>query len=217
MLKTPRPLLRGWLHAGASILALVATGLLVGRTWSDAIRAVTMLVFGLSMVELYAVSAVYHVGKWEGRRHSVFRALDHANIFILIAGTYTPICVNVLSGWLRIGVLSVVWVLAVTGVLTTVLGVKLPRWETVSLYLGLGWVALIPLPALLRLLPPEPIALMFLGGAMYSVGAVVYALRRPNPFPTVLGFHEVFHMFVIAGSAAFFAVTWTWVVPYARA
>lgn len=212
----PRPLLRGWLHAGASVLALIGTGLLVGRAWSDTLRAATMLIFGLSMVELYVVSAIYHVGGWEGRTRSVLRALDHANIFVLIAGTYTPICVNVLSGWLRVSVLALVWVLALIGVLTAVMSLRLPRWGSVALYLILGWVALIPLPEMLHLLPLAPISLMFLGGALYSVGAVIYALRRPNPFPRVLGFHEVFHLFVIAGSAAFFFVVWTWVVPYPR-
>ncbi len=210
-------MLRGWLHAGASAFALVGTCLLVARTWTDPLRAATMLVFGLSMVELYVVSAIYHIGAWEGRRRSTIRALDHANIFVLIAGTYTPICVNVLSGPLRVSVLGLVWALAVIGVLTAVMQLSIPRWGTVALYLVLGWVALIPLPEMLRLLPLTPIALMFLGGALYSVGAVIYALRRPNPFPRVLGFHEIFHLFVIAGSAMFFYVIWTWAVPYPRA
>jgi len=213
----PRPLLRGRLHAGGAVLAIVATALLVERTWSDTLRAVTMLIFGLSMVELYVVSATYHMGPWEGRKRSVFRALDHANIYVLIAGTFTPICVNVLDGWLRVAVLAVVWVLALSGVLAAAFALRLPRWGSVALYLILGWVALPALPELFRLLPAEPIALMFLGGVFYSVGAVVYALRRPDPFPRVLGFHEVFHLFVIAGSAAFFAVVWIWVVPYPRA
>ena len=144
------------------------------------------------------------------------RALDHANIFVLIAGTYTPICVNVFSGWPRIGILIVIWGLAILGVAGAVLSLRFPRWAVSGLYVGMGWVALLGLPEMLRLWPWQPIALLVAGGALYTIGAVVYALRRPNPLPRVLGFHEVFHLFVIAGSAAFTVITWLWVLPFPR-
>lgn len=213
----PKPLLRGWLHAVAAAGSAVVTALLMAQTRHDLVRLATVLVFGLSMVELYAVSAIYHIGQWRGRWREGLRALDHASIFVLIAGTYTPIAVNVLSGSLRIAVLGVVWSLAVAGVATSLLALRLPRWVYTSLYVAMGWVAIVPFLALTRLLPWQPLALLVLGGVLYTAGAIVYALRRPNPFPRVFGFHEVFHSFVIAGSASFASVIWLWVLPYPRA
>jgi hemolysin III len=176
-----------------------------------------MLTYGLSMVALYAVSAVYHLGSWQGRRRNRLRAWDHANIFVLIAGTYTPLCVNVLSGWLRPAILVLIWTLAAIGVTYSVVTLTMPRWATTTLYLVIGWVALVPAPSLVRALPAPAVALLLGGGLCYTVGAVIYARRRPNPFPTVFGFHEVFHLFVIAGTITFLAVIWTWVLPFPRA
>jgi hemolysin III len=190
---------------------------LVLRSHDDLPRLLSMLVYGLSMIELYAVSAVYHLGAWQGRRRQIVRALDHANIFILIAGTYTPICVNVLSGWLRPTVLVLIWALAAVGVTLSVLAVAMPRWATTGLYLVMGWVAIIPAPSLVRDLPASAVALLVSGGLLYSAGAVIYALKRPNPLPRFFGFHEVFHLFVIAGSIAFLAAIWIWVMPFPRA
>jgi hemolysin III len=212
-----RPLLRGWLHAGAAAGAIVVTIPLLVQTRHDLLRCVSLLVFGLSMVELYTVSAIYHVGMWQGRRRRVLRALDHASIFVLIAGTYTPISVNVLTGPLRLAVLGVIWALAIVGVMTAVSALRLPRWGYTGLYVAMGWVALVPLPRLTQLLPWQPLALLVAGGVLYTAGAVIYWLRRPDPLPRIFGFHEVFHLFVIAGSVAFVTVIWIWVVPYPRA
>jgi hemolysin III len=212
----PKPLLRGWLHVGAAVGSLFFTAVLVAVTWDDTPRMLTMLIFGLSMVELYAVSAVYHIGDWRPRVHRVLRSLDHANIFILIAGTYTPLCFNVLSGWVRPTVLALVWSIGAVGIFLAVFRPRLSRWAGTGLYIAMGWTAVTALPALIDALPPEPLWLLLLGGIFYTIGAVIYALKRPNPFPRVLGFHEIFHLFVIAGSIAMAAVIWIWVVPYPR-
>ena len=168
------------------------------------------------MIRLYAGSAIYHIGSWQGRRRTVLRTLDHANIFIVIAGTYTPICVNVLSGWLRPTMLLLIWTLAAAGAILSMVTVKLPRWVTVVVYVSMGWIALVPAPSLVRLLPPPAIVMLVGGGVLYTAGAAIYALRRPNPFPRVFGFHELFHLFVIGGSTAFLAAIWTWVMPFPR-
>lgn len=210
-----RPLLRGWSHALALAGAVASTVALMDRSREDPPRMFSMLVYGLSMLSLYAVSAAYHLGLWQGRRR-LLRALDHANIFVVIAGTYTPICFNVLSGWLRPAVLVLVWTLAVLGAASSASTLALPRRATAGLYLGMGWVAIVPAPALLVVLPGPAIALLIVGGLLYSAGAVVYARRRPDPLPDIFGFHEVFHLLVVSASAAFLAVVWIWVLPFPR-
>ena len=211
-----KPLLRGWSHALATVATVVSTVALSLRSHDDLPRLASVLVYGASMIWLYAASAIYHIGSWRGRRRAVLRTLDHANIFIVIAGTYTPICVNVLSGWLRPTMLLLIWTLAATGAILSMVTVRLPRWVTVVVYLSMGWIALVPAPSLVRLLPTPAIVTLIGGGVLYTAGAVIYALRRPNPFPRVFGFHELFHLFVIGGSTAFLAAIWTWVMPFPR-
>jgi hemolysin III len=185
---------------------------------------ISMLVFGLSMVELYTVSAVYHIGSWRDRPRRVLRALDHSNIFVLIAGTYTPLCFNLLDGWARVAMLVTIWVLALAGIGLSVVSIGIagirfdvPRWVSTALYIAMGWVAIFALPAYLAVLPWGAVGLLLVGGALYTVGAVVYAKKWPNPFPRVLGFHEIFHLFVVAGGAVFAIVIWTWALPFPRA
>lgn len=211
-----KPLLRGWLHAFAAGGALIATiGMLIA-TYHDPARFIALLIFGLSMIVLFAVSSVYHIGSWQGRTRTILRAFDHANIFLLIAGTYTPICVIVLQGPLRTIVLAVIWILALAGVGSSVLTLRIPRWALAGLYLGMGWIALVPTPSLVNALPLTPIALFAAGGIAYTIGAVIYAFRRPNPWPRFIGFHEIFHAFTIIGSLAFLIAIWGWVVPFVR-
>ncbi|HEX9989583.1 MAG TPA: hemolysin III family protein [Chloroflexia bacterium] len=212
----PKPLLRGWFHAVAAVGAVALTVALCLLSWNDPPRMLTMLVFGLSMVELYAVSAVYHMGTWSPRVHRVLRAIDHSNIFVLIAGTYTPLCFNMLSGWLRVASLTTIWALALVGIALSVLTLKLPRMVGTILYIIMGWVSIGTLPALLEVLPVGAIALLMFGGVLYTIGGLIYARRWPDPFPRVLGFHEVFHLLVVAGGVVFAAVIAVWVLPFPR-
>jgi hemolysin III len=209
--------MRGWSHALAALASLVFTIVLAFVSAYDPPRMLSMIVFGASMVVLYSVSAVYHIGRWTPRVHRVLRSLDHANIFLLIAGTYTPICFNLLDGWFRVFMLVTVWVLAAAGMGLSVLTLKLPRWVSTLLYIGLGWVSLIALPEMLEAIGWTGLLLLAAGGISYTVGGIIYALKRPNPFPRVFGFHEIFHLFVIAGSVAFAVVVCVWALPYPRA
>jgi hemolysin III len=213
-----KPFLRGWFHAGAALGALLLTVVLCWLSRTDVPRLISMLIFGLSMMELYTLSAIYHIGNWKPARKRILRALDHSNIFVLIAGTYTPLCFNVLSGWVRIALLVTIWTLAIAGVALTIFPyiLRLPRWVTTMIYIVMGWVAVLAFPAFLAVLPWTFVAMMVLGGVLYTIGAVVYARRWPNPLPHIFGFHEIFHLFVIAGSIAFAYSVWIWALPFPR-
>jgi hemolysin III len=214
----PKPLLRGWFHAGAAGAALLFTVLACLRVYGDPARLVSVLIFGLSMIELFGISALYHIGHghWSTRVDRRLRALDHANIFVFIAGTYTPLCFIVLHGWLRPTLLVLVWALAALGIGLAVRTAHTPRWLHTLLYLAMGWVSLAALPAFLGALSVAFVTVLVLGGVLYTIGAVIYATRRPNPWPAVFGFHEIFHLFVVAGAVAFAAAVWVWALPFPR-
>jgi hemolysin III len=209
-------LLRGWSHALAAVAASVFTIILCLRSHTDPPRLLSLLIYGLSMIELYTVSALYHIGKWSERLRRTLRALDHANIFVLIAGTYTPLCFNLLSGWIRPTILILIWALAITGVALATLTLHTPRWLTAGLYIAMGWIALLALPGFLVAVPWPAIVWFLLGGIFYTIGAVIYAHRWPDPFPRIFGFHEIFHLFVIMGTVAFAVPVWVWALSFPR-
>ncbi|MEO8287690.1 MAG: hemolysin III family protein [Chloroflexota bacterium] len=211
-----KPLLRGWFHAAGALASIIFTLVLVWVSADDLPRMLSMLVFGVSMIELYTVSAIYHIGRWQPGTHRVLRSFDHSNIFILIAGTYTPICFNVLDGWVRVTSLIAIWALALVGVFVVVFARNLPRWVGSIIYIAMGWVSIVVLPAFVEALGWGPVLVLIMGGVLYTIGGIIYAMKRPNPFPRVLGFHEVFHLFVIAGSIVFAVVVSVWVLPFPR-
>ena len=211
-----KPLLRGWSHAIAALASIVLTVLLCWLSRGDIPRLLSMLIFGLSMIELYTVSAIYHIITWSAAKRRVLRSIDHANIFVLIAGTYTPLCFNILTGWVRVTLLVVIWLLALSGIGISIFALNIPRRVTAALYIGMGWVVVLALPAFLAILPWTAVATLILGGVLYTTGAIIYARKKPDPFPTVWGYHEVFHLFVIAGSVAFAACVWIWALPFPR-
>jgi hemolysin III len=211
-----KPLLRGWSHVVAALASIVLTVLLCWLSREDTPRLLSMLIFGLSMIELYTVSAIYHIITWSAAKRRVLRSIDHANIFVLIAGTYTPLCFNILTGWVRVTIMIVIWTLALIGIVTSIFTLKLPRWATAALYVGMGWVVILAIPAFLAVLPWIAVATLILGGVLYTIGAVIYARKKPDPFPAIWGYHEVFHLFVILGSVAFAACVWIWAMPFPR-
>ena len=211
-----KPLLRGYSHALGAALAVVATAALLRLTWGDPPKAISMLIYGLSMVILLGMSAVYHVFNWRPAVRVVLRRIDHADIFLFIAGTYTAIVFNAFTGWWRIGILSAVWLLSVVGIATVSPSVRLPRWGLSLLYVGIGWVGLAGLPEIFNGLGPAALGLVLAGGVAYSVGAASYALKWPRLWPHVFGYHEVFHLMVLLATAAFFAVVVLYVVPHPR-
>jgi hemolysin III len=205
----------GLTHLAAGLLAIVGLGVLLATAAGEGRwdQAVAFAVFGLSLVSLYAASALYHLLPLSPSGVARLRRLDHMTIFVLIAGTYTPFCLLALEGGWRWALLGLIWALALCGVLLKILWMGAPRWLSVILYLGMGWVAVIAAPALLRAVPAQGMAWVLAGGLTYTAGALVYGLKRPNPLPGVFGFHEVWHLFVIAGSACHFWAVLRYVAP----
>jgi hemolysin III len=203
--------LAGGLLASVGLVVLLATAASAGRV--DQLLAFG--VFGLSLVALYTTSTLYHLLPLSPTGVARLRRLDHMTIFVLIAGTYTPFCLLALDGVWGGGLLGLIWGLALCGVLLKLLWMNAPRWLSVALYLGMGWVALAAAPALFEAVPAGGMAWVLAGGLAYSAGALVYGLKRPNPIPGVFGFHELWHLFVMAGSACHFWAVLRYVAPLA--
>jgi hemolysin III len=199
----------GCLLAFAGLIVLLATATSTGRL--DQLFAFG--IFGSSLVALYLASALYHLLPLSSVGVARLQKLDHVAIFVLIAGTYTPFCLLALDGgW---GLLILVWSLALCGVSIKIFWMGAPRWLSVALYLGMGWVAVIAAPALLRTVPAGGMVWVLLGGFIYSAGALIYGFKRPNLVPGMFGFHELWHLFVVAGSACHFWAVLRYVAPMA--
>ena len=203
-----KPRLRGWLHAGSIPLVVVAGAVLIMVSPSAGTKAGSA-VFIASALLLFGISAIYHLGTWQPAIWALLRRLDHSNIFILIAGTYTAFAMLLLDGDARVWLLSGIWSGALLGVLFRVFWTSAPRWLYTPIYIGLGWFAVFFVPDFLegahRLSTPIAIAtlgLVVAGGLLYTLGGVVYALKRPNPVPEWFGFHEVFHTLTILAFVA---------------
>ncbi|MDG4807034.1 hemolysin III family protein [Micromonospora sp. WMMD1120] len=190
-----KPRMRGWLHTYAFFVALVCGIVLCSIAASRPGWAplVSCLIYSLTVCGLFGTSALYHRRVWSERGYQVMRRMDHSMIFVFIAGTYTPFCVLLLAPRPATVMLAVVWGGALAGVAVKLVWPHAPRWVSAPLYLALGWVAVAMLPEILHGGGVAALVLLITGGAIYSVGAVFYALRRPNPWPTVFGHHEFFH------------------------
>lgn len=211
-----KPLLRGYLHAFAAVFAVLGAILLLVLSIGDIPKQLSLLIYGISSILLFGWSAFYHIGTWSLPLRAFLRRIDHANIFVLIAGTYTPIVFNVMTGSWRIGILVVIWVLGVIGVVTAAPAVHLPRWITAGLYVVMGWVVIAALPELVARVGINGMSLLLLAGILYTLGAIAYALRKPALWSRVFSFHEVFHLATILANGAFFTFMVFYVVPFVR-
>ncbi len=207
-----KPRLRGVFHQYAFFVSLGSGALLVLLAATSR-ASIAVAVYAVSVSALFGVSALYHRVTWTGTVRRRLRRLDHAMIFLLIAGTYTPVGLLVLKGTLASVVLAVVWGGAVAGIVLEVAWAGAPRWLGGVVYLALGWVAVVAMPQLFARLGVAGGLLIVAGGLVYSAGAAVYALRRPDPVPAVFGYHEVFHLLVIVGVAAHFLAISLFAVP----
>lgn len=192
-----KPRLRGWLHAAMFPVAVIAGIVLVALADGGDAR-IAAGVFAATAALLFGASALLHRGSWSPGVEGALRRLDHSNIYLIIAGTYTPFAVLALPPGKGRTLLLIVWIGALVGVAFRVLWVGAPRWLYTPVYVALGWVAIFYLPDLLRGAGVAVVVLIIVGGALYSLGAVVYGMKRPNPSPRWFGFHEVFHTLTIA-------------------
>jgi hemolysin III len=193
-------------HLVACLLSIGGAVYLVTKTWQNAPACTVVLIYGGSLALLYGASGLYHAVRASPRVLSGLRKLDHSAIYLLIAGTYTPVLYFGLVGKWRLVMLALIWTLTILGVVLKVALFNLPRSWSTMFYVFLGWLAVVPFIQLWHSLPPTAIALLVTGGLCYTGGALIYATKCCDLFPHRFGFHEVFHMFTIFGSAAHFAM-----------
>jgi hemolysin III len=208
-----KPRLRGVSHQWAFFVSLVL-GLALVLAAPAGTPRLASAIYAVSVAALFGTSALYHRITWaSSAARRWMRRLDHSMIFVLIAGTYTPFAVLVLHGTLSTVILVVVWAGAAGGIVLKLLWIDAPKWLVAVIYVALGWVAVAAFPDLVNELGVTGTAMVAAGGVLYTAGAVVYALRRPDPAPTVFGYHEIFHALVIAAAALQYAVVAFFVIP----
>jgi len=186
----------------------VAAGVVLVATASTQEGRITSAIFATTAALLFGTSALFHRGSWSPRVKGLLRRMDHSNIYLIIAGSYTPFAVLALPPDKGRTLMVIVWVGALAGVVFRVFWVGAPRWLYTTLYVVIGWVAIIYLPDLIDGAGVTAVVLIVVGGVLYSLGAVVYGLKRPNPWPEWFGFHEVFHSLTIAAFVAHYAAVW---------
>lgn len=203
----------GFTHLTGAILGAIGLLVLLFLTRHDPAKMISMLVYGISLILLYTASTVFHLAKGSKSLQDWLRSLDHAAIYLLIAGTYTPFCYNILSGGWRWGMLGLVWALALAGVIYKI-ALRHHDHSQIStgLYVGMGWLALLVLPHAINRLAPGALALVVGGGLVYTLGAVIFALQRPN-LHRHFGHHELWHLFVLGGSALHYFAVLIYVAP----
>jgi hemolysin III len=209
-----KPRLRGVSHQWAFFLSLGAGAALVLAA-SGATAVIAMSIYAFSLSAMLGTSALYHRVTWTPDVRRWMRRLDHTMIFVFIAGTYTPFAMLVMHGTLATVVLIVVWTTAAAGLVLNLVWISAPYWVSAVIYLSTGWVAIVTLPQLWDEIGPVGIGMIALGGALYSAGAVVYARRKPDPRPQVFGYHEIFHVLVIAAAAVQYAAVAIYALPAA--
>ena len=197
--------------AVAAVLGLVGL-LLAGR--GQPTKEIAFLIYGISLIFMFSSSATYHLVQAGPKAIGVLRKIDHSAIYLLIAGTYTPLCLSFFTGFWRGGLLAIIWAFALIGIMVKVFVINAPRWITTGIYLVMGWLSIMAANQIFQLMPAGAIFWLVAGGLWFTAGAVIYILKRPNPYPGMFGFHEVWHLFVMLGCLSHFILIAAYVVPY---
>ena len=200
-LREPVNSLTHWAGAALALAGLIAL-LIVG--WSTPAKIISLTIYGLSLIAMFSASATYHMVRVKDKALEIFRKIDHSAIYLLIAGTYTPFCVNAFEGFWKWGMLSIIWSLALIGIIVKVFYIRAPRWLNAGIYLVMGWLCVGAAGQMLAVLPAWVFSWLIAGGVIYSLGAIVYITKIFNFVPGVFGFHEMWHIFVMLAAAAHF-------------
>jgi hemolysin III len=204
MIKKLREPVNSLTHWGGAILALIGLIALLIVGWSTPAKIISLTIYGISLIAMFSASATYHMVRVKDKTLEIFRKVDHSAIFLLIAGTYTPFCINAFTGFWKWGMLSIVWSLALIGIGVKIFYIGAPRWVNAGIYVLMGWLSVTAAGQMLTALPTWVFAWMVAGGVIYTLGAIVYTTKIFNFKPGVFGFHEVWHIFVLLAAAAHF-------------
>jgi hemolysin III len=213
MIRKLREPVNGLTHFFTAIVAFGGLVALLSIGWGNIGKTVSLAVYGVSVVLLFAASAMYHLVKARPKVIEILRKFDHAAIYLLIAGSYTPICYNMFTGFWQWGMLIIVWSFALVGIGIKIFIIKAPRWVSAGVYLVMGWMSVIAIKEMLTMLPVGALIWLAVGGLIYTFGAVIYATKIFDFFPGKFGFHEIWHIFVILGALAHFIAVLVYVAP----
>jgi hemolysin III len=196
----------GLTHLGGAVAAVFGLAFLLYAGRDSCAKVISLSIYGVSLILMFAASATYHLVKAKPRIIETLRKMDHSAIYLLIAGTYTPICLHFFDGFWQWGTVGIIWGMAIVGIVVKMFVINAPRWLTAGIYLLMGWFALIAIREILTLVPTGALVWLLLGGLFFTGGAVVYITKKPGFWPGVFGFHEVWHIFVILGCLCHFVV-----------
>ena len=213
MFKKLREPVNGLTHFFAAIAALIGAAILLIVGWGSLDKTLALTIYGISLVLLFAASAAYHMVKARPKVMEILRKLDHSAIYLLIAGTYTPFCVIMFDDFWKWGMLTIIWLLALIGIVAKVFFINSPRWLNAGIYIVMGWLCITAIGEMLRVLPSWALTWLLIGGIIYTLGAVVYITKIMNFWPGKFGFHEVWHIFVILGALAHFIAIAFFIAP----
>jgi len=212
MFKKIREPVNGLTHLGGAIAAVFGMIALIVISRVQPVKIVSVLVYSFSLIAMFCASAIYHMANVKPFFLQTLRKIDHSAIFLLIAGTYTPFCLLAFTGFWHWGLFALIWVIAVIGVLVSIFYIKSPRWLHTGIYVVMGWLCVMAAPQMPAVLPVASMVWLFLGGVIYTLGAVVYATKILDFVPGKFGFHEIWHIFVLLGALAHFLAVITLLV-----
>jgi len=204
--KLTKPMLRGHFHQAAFFIACGACAMLISQSVGDGVKLASSIIYTIGLTLLFGISALYHRPNWKDKSRQLMRRLDHSAIYVLIASTATPICLLGLEESAGRKLMLIFWLSAFIGIFQSIVWIKAPKVISAGLYLIMGWMVIPYFSEFAQALNSVQLGLFFSGGAVYTIGALVYAFKRPNPFPKVFGYHEIFHLLVVIAAILHFIV-----------